>query len=342
MPYPNEHSLRLKNPDSIDKIRIRRTKGSKESKIQGVSIPDSLSVIWYITEKDGKEIPIPQALRFSVDNWTEEQAKSFTLKHNLKGTFEPAITKKEDTAGTIKVFRSDRISSQRIGSIKKTDEGYLMGTAPVAKVGVMSYLLNDGSIRRELVPEETLFNVDNMETLKMKPITNSHPSEGAINSFNAKSKKVGFTGETIKQDGDYLLTSLTITDNDSINNIDNGKRELSPGYECDLLLQSGVFKGQKYDAIQVKRVYNHLALCDKARGGDDIRLNLDSAEAENINGYELNKLDEKEKIFFNDSINLNQRSRFMDTFKLDGIEYNADKQVINHIDKQEDLMLMLL
>lgn len=330
MPYPNEHAFRLKDPETIDKIKVKRTNGSEGSSIQGTTIPESVSVIWFITEENGKEIPVAQSLRFPVDKWTETSAKKFITENKLKGKFE-ASEKKEDVSGTITVYRSDNIHSQKIGSIKRTDEGYLTGIAPVAKVGVMSYLLNDGSIRKELVTDETLFNFDFMETLKMKPITDSHPREGAVNSINAKDRKVGFTGETVKQDGKYLITSLTITDNDSIKNIDNGKRELSPGYECDLLLQSGEFEGEKYDAIQIKRTYNHLALCDKARGGSDIKLNLDS---EDIEGYEITDLYREEK---NDnSIILNSNGgRFMETYKLDGIEYNADKQVINHIDKKE-------
>ena len=40
------------------------------------------------------------------------------------------------------------------------------------------------------------------------------------------------------------------------------------GYKVDLLLQSGTTdNGERYDAVQLRRRYNHLAICDRARGG---------------------------------------------------------------------------
>ncbi len=176
-----------------------------------------------------------------------------------------------------------------------------------------------------------------MRSLQMKPVTDSHPIERAVNSKNASQKKVGFTGETVRQDGDFLTTSLTVTDESAINNIDKGRQELSPGYDCELLLQSGIFNGDSYDAIQTKRTYNHLALCDSARGGADIRLHLDSATAEEIDGFETTEFNiDNEEINGNNNTNNNnilQRGRFMSITKLDGIEYNADQQVLNALDK---------
>jgi hypothetical protein len=69
-----------------------------------------------------------------------------------------------------------------------------------------------------------------------------------------------------------------VTDEDAIGNIESGRQQLSPGYECKLFLQEGTYKGEKFDAIQIDRRYNHVAICDKARGGSDLKLNLDSIE----------------------------------------------------------------
>ena len=53
-----------------------------------------------------------------------------------------------------------------------------------------------------------------------------------------------------------------------------GKVELSPGYECDVDATPGIDPVYgAYDTVQVKRYGgNHTAMCDKARGGADIRL----------------------------------------------------------------------
>lgn len=176
----------------------------------------------------------------------------------------------------------------KIGKVVKTDEGYITGEAAVAKVGILSYVLTDGSIRRELVTNAVLSNQDSINTLKMKPITNQHPSEILLDSRTVKKRKVGFTGENIRMVGDHLVSSLTITDNDAVTSIEHGSNELSPGYQVKLLLKPGrLDSGEEYDAVQQFRKYNHLATCDLARGGRDLRLNFDSAV--HCDGFEIHE-----------------------------------------------------
>lgn len=193
-----------------------------------------------------------------------------------------------DGSEVIEVNRVD-FMSRPIGQVKKTDEGYLQGSAAIAKVGILTYAKTDGSYINELVTDDTLFEIDSMKSLQMKPITNAHPKETVLDSKTVKRRKVGFTGETVKQDEDFLTSSVLITDDDAIQSVTGGRQELSPGYTCKLLLQPGVFQGIKYDAIQLERRYNHVALCDKARGGKDLRLNLDSVER--CDGFEIEKFD---------------------------------------------------
>lgn len=106
MPYENEHSLRLLDPDTPH-IRVGRTHGSGDGKVQGVIIPDTIDIIpdtidiiWYITKKDGKEIPLAQALRFPVKKWTEKQARAWIKKNKIKGDFEPAKKEKQAMKNT--------------------------------------------------------------------------------------------------------------------------------------------------------------------------------------------------------------------------------------------------
>ena len=234
------------------------------------------------------------------------------------------------------LYRVD-FTGKKIGKIKRTDEGYLTGEAPVARVGIYHYVLNDGSIRAELVNEDTLFKPDSMKTLHMKPITDTHPPERSLNSITVKRRKVGFTGENVKREDDFLITSLSITDSDAIENINNGRKELSPGYKCDLLLVSGTFDypghsqhGEKYDGIQLNRRYNHLATCDKARGGSELKLNLDSKVVEHCDGFEVSNLD-KDGV---ELINKQRKVEKMPQMNIDGIDYEAAQQVINHSNKE--------
>lgn len=227
---------------------------------------------------------------------------------------------------TVTVSRIDRLP-QRIGGIKRTDEGYLTGQAAIAKVGILTYVLNDGTTRREFVPPSTLFEAASMDTLKMKPVTNNHPPELSLNASTVKRRKVGSTGETVKRDDNFLTTSLTVMDKDAITKVDSGKRELSPGYDCEVLMNPGMHNGERYDAIQVGRKYNHVAICDLARGGPALRLNLDSVT--HYDGFELTT-DESQ----DNNPKPKPRSRFMAKTRIDGIDYEADQQVINQLERE--------
>lgn len=217
-----------------------------------------------------------------------------------------------------KVQHCDFLKGDGCGKIRKTDDGFLIGIAPIAKVGVMSYLMADGTIVREFVPEETLFHKDSMESLKLKPVTDQHPPERRVHSKNASYRQVGFTGETVKNEDQMLVCSLVITDQNAIDNIEHGRQELSPGYEAELVFQPGTHNNEQYDAIQVRRSYNHVAVVDNARGGTDIRMNMDGAETE---------------IFNNSNTNSNQEKKMK--FKIDGIEYDAAQEVVNFIAKKD-------
>ncbi|MCK5609868.1 DUF2213 domain-containing protein [Candidatus Pacearchaeota archaeon] len=215
-------------------------------------------------------------------------------------------------------------TGRQVGNIVRTTEGYLTGQAPIAKIGIMTYILNDGSTRRELVNEDTLFNPDSMHTLHMKPVTDTHPPERSLDSRTVKRRKVGMTGETVKRDGEFLTTSLIITDQDAITSVDSGRKELSPGYRCDLLLEPGEFNGECYDGIQLNRQYNHLATCDKARGGSDLKLHLDNVD--HLDGFEVN---EKYSSDTKESQPIKRKGGSMPQINIDGISYEAAQEVIN-------------
>jgi ATP-dependent protease ClpP protease subunit len=83
MPYNNEHAARLKSPE-MQHLRVRRTSGSGDGNVQGVKVPSSIDVIWYIIKTKDGESPIAQTLRFPVKDWTPEAAKEWLTKNNIK------------------------------------------------------------------------------------------------------------------------------------------------------------------------------------------------------------------------------------------------------------------
>jgi len=81
-PYSNEHSARLLDPDLFE--TCRRTERESEGKKYGVL------TCRYKKGKtpEGKSEWAEQSYRYSIDTWTEEEAKAHCEK--AKGTFEPA------------------------------------------------------------------------------------------------------------------------------------------------------------------------------------------------------------------------------------------------------------
>lgn len=92
MPYTNEHAARLQDPDKLKRKKgfdhVSRTSGSGKGTVQGVDIPNSIDVIWYIYND---ETVIAQALRFPIKNWTEKEARKWLKDNDISYIlFEPA------------------------------------------------------------------------------------------------------------------------------------------------------------------------------------------------------------------------------------------------------------
>ena len=215
------------------------------------------------------------------------------------------------------VSRIDRLTHFLEVKTERTDENYLKVTAPVAKVGVYTYHNADGTTTKEFVSAATLRDQASIKTFEMKPVTNDHP-DGMVNMDNAKSLKVGMTGETFSFDGKSLIATFVVTDSDAIRDVEAGKMQLSPGYSVDIQKESGEFEGEKYDAVQSNRRYNHLALVDRARGGDTLKIKLDR-----FDGIQIDVIDDtKQK---EGDYDMPKENHIM--YRLDGADYEIPVQV---------------
>ncbi len=178
--------------------------------------------------------------------------------------------------------QATRYDTFRIPKVQKTKEGYLRGDAVGSRAGVFVYYNLDGSVRRELRHPDDIFTKTSLDTLKMIPVTLDHPNE-FVNSENATYLQKGYTGETIQVQDGKIITSLTITSQDAIDDILKGKCvELSYGYEVTLVKEDGVYNGEKYDYRQTNPVYNHLALVAEGRAGHDARVRFDNQSSKAI------------------------------------------------------------
>jgi hypothetical protein len=163
--------------------------------------------------------------------------------------------------------------------------GTLLVEGFAAREGVLEYRRADGSVRRELVTTEVLRA--SLGTLGRAPVTLEHPHADrypdGVTPQNVRDLGVGDTDGTVSLEaGGFVRVQLAVRRDDAIEAVQAGKRELSPGYGVKLG-PGGVHPVYgRYDAEQLERVYNHLAIVDRARGGAEVRLRADSAVATTV------------------------------------------------------------
>lgn len=207
-------------------------------------------------------------------------------------------------------------AGELVGSLSETPQGFLTGVARVTRIGIFDYMNADGSLKRELRHPNEVFKKSSLDSMKMIPITNDHPKAKEVNADNAKELSIGYTGEAVKVDGQFVEIPITITHQDGIAALKAGRRELSLGYLVRLEDTKGNFDGAEYDCIQRDIEYNHLAIVDKARAGSACSVKIDGADAVQV----INEDDT--------NINSHLQGGRMVKITLDsGIEYDAAPEV---------------
>lgn len=165
-----------------------------------------------------------------------------------------------------------------IQSRKKTSDGYLAVSTLVARTGVQDYLASElgdhfkdrapNSIVKIYRPESEVFAADSMASYAFKPVTNNHPSE-SVKSHNWADLAKGAIGADVVRDGEAVRVNMLVMDGATVAEIDSGKRQLSAGYTAIIDATPGTTPdGQAYDGRQTNIRINHVAVVDKARGGD--------------------------------------------------------------------------
>lgn len=153
----------------------------------------------------------------------------------------------------------------------RTPEGYLVcHDVPIARTGEMVYgpdevpvdAGRDGMIRITR-DEAALFNPVTVASFEGKPVVNDHPVED-VTPANWQKYAVGTCQHVRRGQGDTadcLIADLLITRADAIQDVLEGKREVSNGYDADYeQLEPG--KGRQHNIIG-----NHVALVERGRCG---------------------------------------------------------------------------
>ncbi len=171
-------------------------------------------------------------------------------------------------------------------NVRRTNDGYLVGEAKVARTGIQEYLARElgmadrdpNDVIRVYRPEESVFSQGALQTYAYRPLTVDHPSE-MVTADNWKQYAAGQTGPDVARDGDFVRVPMVLMDSQAITEWESGKRELSMGYTSEIEIKDGVTPdGETYDAVQTNLRMNHLALVARARGGSQLRLGDDKPQ----------------------------------------------------------------
>lgn len=170
------------------------------------------------------------------------------------------------------------VDAVKIAGTRVREDGYLVVDARIARANNVQRYLGSEVGKPELPfvdvfrPESEVFSTDAMASFAHRPVTDDHPKE-AVTKDNWKQLARGQTDGDIRRDGDFVRVPLMVADVEAIQKVQDGKRELSAGYTCDLKWEKGTApNGQTYDAVQTNIRANHVAIVQRGRAGKDCRI----------------------------------------------------------------------
>lgn len=183
---------------------------------------------------------------------------------------------------------SFRIDQGKLGSARIDHNGTLISGAAITRTGVFTYQHRDKDGKtfttRELRHPEDVYHPDSVASFIQLPVTDEHPFDGRITPDNSQRLAVGNVGDTISRDGRFMVADLFVRHAPTIAKVrgddQNAKRELSCGYEAEVIEEDGVYEGERYDHRQTNIRGNHVAIVRAGRAGPDVKLHMDAGDAE--------------------------------------------------------------
>lgn len=166
-------------------------------------------------------------------------------------------------------YYGSRISPNQI----ETAEGYLIcRSVPIARTGDQQYtareVRQDGDPGQMVIVHrrpEDVFAEETIASFEGKPVTDDHPPEN-VQAENFASYARGHV-QNVRQAGDNLVGDVYITDAKLASDVKHRvKREISCGYQCDLVPDGA---GGYY---QTNIRGNHVAVVLRGRAGHDVAI----------------------------------------------------------------------
>ena len=162
---------------------------------------------------------------------------------------------------------------------------------PISLVGVLQYSgkaidpngkkykLKQDQFFGVFTPPWELFDPEAIDSFNGVPFREGHEMMGKGTKLkNAEGQGGSIYNVRASKDMDgVLIADMKITSAELLKKIKNGKTNLSLGYRCRYVKQSGEYKGVKYDFVKTHLRGNHIALVEHGRCGSGVRV-YDSAE----------------------------------------------------------------
>ena len=171
----------------------------------------------------------------------------------------------------MRAFYGSKISGHMI----RTPEGYLVcKEVPIARTGTQEYRgMEFGGENPEKIyvvkrPEEEVFSKAALASFEGKPVVDEHPSED-VTPENIGRYIKGTCRDVRRGEGtlsDCVIADLIIYDKDLIQKIENGKRDISCGYDC-------LWEPEDDDTYVQREIRgNHVAVVEKGRAGHKVSI----------------------------------------------------------------------
>lgn len=187
----------------------------------------------------------------------------------------------------------DRYPLDDAANVRITKDGYLVATPRVARTGIQLYYgselgvtgKDENKVFKVFRPEDQVFAKDSLASFAYKPVTDDHPPVNVTADNWSKYAKGQLSGD-VARDGDFVRVPMAIMDADLIKKHQDGKSEISMGYECEIVWGAGTTPaGEAFDARQSNIRINHQAIVDAARGGQELRIGDGSGARVDLSVY---------------------------------------------------------
>lgn len=213
----------------------------------------------------------------AITSFPDEDQRYAFCYSQFAGDSTPIDEPKETMA--TRVNTNDR-QGYSVTQRERTDQGYIKVPGKVARTGVQQYLaqelqLNDrkpDEVVNVYRPPEEVFAEESLASYENADVTDDHPSE-MVSADTYRQHAVGNTVGPGRPESDYVVVDMLIKDASAIDAVENGKAELSAGYENEYHYEPGTAPdGTPYEYVQRNIRINHIALVDKARAGQEAKL----------------------------------------------------------------------